>query len=78
MGLPVEHLDRDVDLALLQAELCESRDGSFALRVNLERLLAAFLRGLDVLLPLEERETLVDHREDVHRRWPDRQSDRFQ
>lgn len=70
LSLPLEQLDGDVDLVLLQAELREGRDRCFALGVDAERLLAALLGSADVLLPLEERETLVDEGEHVHRWRP--------
>jgi len=57
--------DGVLDLALLERELGEGRDRNVAVGVNVERLLAERLGGANVLLPLEERERLVDVREDV-------------
>lgn len=53
-------LDRFVNLALLQAELCESRDCNVTVWVDVECLLAECFGGDDVLLPLEDGERLVN------------------
>lgn len=66
-SLALEHLHRNIDLALLQAELRQCRDGSLALWVHSQRLLAAPLCRTNVLLPLVHRQTLVHLRQNVAR-----------
>lgn len=61
----LEKVDRLVQTALLQRELSERGDGDVACRVDLERLLAQRLGASGILLPLEERQSLVDKGEDV-------------
>ena len=58
-------LDRLVDVARLQAQLGEGRDGHIAVGVDLERFFAQGLGLAAIPLPLEDGEGLVDEREDV-------------
>ena len=65
-SLPVEHLDRNIDLALLQRQLGKRGHGCLAFGVDLQRLPAQGLRRPKVILPLEQGKTLVDQRQDIH------------
>jgi hypothetical protein len=49
-----EHAHRDIDLALLQAELSQRRDRSFTFWIRAQCLIATSLRCFDVLLPLKQ------------------------
>ena len=69
LGMTLEHAYGHVDLALLQAELCERRDRSFAFWIRAQCLIATPLRRFDILLPLEHRQTLVNQWKYV-RRFP--------
>ena len=66
--LTVEQLDGQLNIALLEGELRESRDRGLTFAVNLQRLVAAALSVGDILLPLVQREALIDHRQHV-RAW---------
>ena len=65
LHLSFEKVHSRVDLTLLQAELGESGDSSFALRVNLQRFLATTFGSPDILFRLVESKTLVHNREDI-------------
>jgi hypothetical protein len=54
-----EHADSDVNLALLQAELCQCRNCCFTFRIGAQCLIATSFRSFDILLPLEQSQTLV-------------------
>ena len=64
-GLFVEHRRSSVEVTVLQAHLGERGDGGFAVGVNFEGLLDERNGTLDVLFPLENGQTFVDHRKDV-------------
>jgi hypothetical protein len=54
LSMTFEHAYCDVDFALLQAQLCQSRNCRFTFRIRTQCLVAASLRSLDILLPLEQ------------------------
>src|SRR5712671_5792773 len=66
LSMTFEHAHGDVNLALLQAELRECCNRSFTLWIRAQRLIATSLRSVDVLLPLEKCQTLVNQRQHVH------------
>lgn len=59
--------NRLVDFTLLQAQLRQCGDGNVAVWINLKCLLAESLGAINVLLPLEKGERLVDKRKNVAR-----------
>jgi hypothetical protein len=69
LGMTLEHAYGDINLALLQAELCECRNRSFTFWIRAQRLIATPLRRFDILLPLEQGQTLVNQWKHV-RRFP--------
>jgi hypothetical protein len=69
LGVALEHAYGNVDLALLQTELCECRNRSFTFWIRTQCLIATSFRRFDVLLPLEQGQTLVNQRKYI-RRFP--------
>ena len=65
-----KQLARALHLALLQADLCKGRDRSLALRIKLKGLADNLLRLIKIILPLEDRQALVHHRQHVDGRFP--------
>jgi hypothetical protein len=73
-GMTFEHAYGNIDLALLQAELCECRNRSFTFWIRTQCLIATRLRRFDILLPLEQGQTLVNQWKHI-RRFPAGQID---
>ena len=67
--MTLKHAYGDIDLALLQAELCQRRNRSFTFWIRAQCLIATPLRRFDVLLPLKQGQTLVYQWKHV-RRFP--------
>ena len=59
-----------VKLLLCEIYLPKSSESCLAKRVDLEGFEAVLLSCSAILFPLEERKTLVDKWQHVHRRWP--------
>lgn len=60
LGLALEHLESNVDLVLLQTQLCKRRDSGVRLRIYPQSLTATLFCSCDVLLELKQRKALVD------------------
>ena len=69
LSMTFKHAHGDIDLALLQAELCQRRNRRFTFWIRAQCLVATPLRRFDVLLPLKQGQTLVYQWKHV-RRFP--------
>lgn len=65
LRMSLEHLNRLVDLALLEAQLGKRRNCSLTFGVDAKGFIATPFGGGDVLFPLIECETFVDEGENI-------------